>query len=42
VLHAVERLEMQRPLDTIEEEASRRDAEAVRRWYRDVFCRISA
>jgi len=41
ILHAVERLEMQRPLDTIASERERRAAESVRRWYRDVFCRES-
>lgn len=39
VLHAVERLNMQRPLDTIAESSERAQAEAVRQWYRDVFCR---
>lgn len=39
VLHAVERLELQRPLDRIAAEQERREAETVRRWYRDVFCR---
>lgn len=38
VLHSIERLEMQRPLDTIATEAQRREAEAVRSWYRTVFC----
>jgi len=38
VLYAVERLEMQRPLDTIESTAQRQEAEALRRWYRTVFC----
>ena len=38
VLYAVERLEMQRPLDTIESAAQRQEAEALRRWYRTVFC----
>lgn len=39
VLQTVERLEMQRPLRTIDPVESRREAEAVRGWYRDVFCR---
>jgi hypothetical protein len=39
VLHAVERLEMQRPLHTIEAEPERQAAEGVRRWFREVFCR---
>lgn len=38
VLHAVERLEMQRPLATIESSAQRHEAETLRRWYRTVFC----
>lgn len=41
VLHAVERLEMQRPLDTISSGQERRAAESLRRWYREVFCRES-
>lgn len=39
ILHAIERLEMQRPLHAIPDEADRRDAATVRTWYRDVFCR---
>ena len=42
ILHAVERLEMQRPLDTISCEQERRAVESLRRWYRDVFCRESS
>jgi hypothetical protein len=38
VLHAVERLEIQRPLDGIVDADQRREAAAVRNWYRDVFC----
>lgn len=38
VLHTVERLEMQRPLHTIDQEQRRHEAEVVRRWYRTVFC----
>lgn len=38
VLHALERLEIQRPLDSIADAEQRRDAAAVRQWYRDVFC----
>lgn len=38
VLHALERLEIQRPLDSIADGEQRRDAAAVRCWYRDVFC----
>lgn len=39
VLHSLERLEIQRPLNSILDEEQRREAAAVRRWYRDVFCR---
>ena len=39
VLHALERLEVQRPLDSIADADQRREAAAVRSWYRDVFCR---
>jgi len=39
VLHAVERLEIQRPLDSISDDKQRRDAAAVRQWFRGVFCR---
>ncbi|NDC53129.1 MAG: hypothetical protein EBZ74_02280 [Planctomycetia bacterium] len=39
VLHCVERLEMQRPLDTIESQDERLQAAAVRAWYRDIFCK---
>lgn len=39
VLHGVERLEMQRPLDTIVSQDDRLQASAVRAWYRDVFCK---
>jgi hypothetical protein len=38
VLHALERLELLRPLDRIADAEQRRDAAAVRQWYRDVFC----
>lgn len=39
ILHAIERLEMQRPLHGIPDEVDRREAATVRTWYRDVFCR---
>ena len=39
ILHAIERLEMQRPLQSIPDEVDRRDAATVRTWYRDVLCR---
>lgn len=39
VLHALERLEIQRPLDSIADDEQRREATAVRRWYREVFCK---
>ena len=39
VLHAVEQLEIQRPLASIQDDDQRREAAAVRNWYRDVFCR---
>lgn len=39
VLHAVERLEMQRPLNTISDVGERSAAVEVRRWYREIFCR---
>lgn len=42
VLHSVERLDMQRPLDTIQSETDRRSADAVRKWFREVFCRHSS
>lgn len=42
VLHAVERLELQRPLESIAAEQQRREAETIRRWYREVFCRHPA
>lgn len=38
VLHAIERLEIQRPLDSIADAEQRREAAAVRQWYRDFFC----
>ncbi len=38
VRHALERLEMQRPLDTIADVSQRLAADALRRWFRDVFC----
>ena len=42
VRHSLERLEMQRPLDTITDDAQRAAAEALRRWFRDVFCSRAA
>jgi hypothetical protein len=39
VLHALERLEIQRPLASIQDVGQRHEAAAVRNWYRDVFCR---
>jgi hypothetical protein len=41
ILHAVERLEMRRPLATIEPEEAQRAAGETRRWYREVFCQKS-
>ena len=38
VLFAVERLELQRPLDTISDIALRDQAARLRSWYREVFC----
>jgi hypothetical protein len=39
ILYAIERLEMQRPLDTIPEARDRHEAATVRAWFREVFCR---
>jgi hypothetical protein len=42
VLHALERLELQRPLATIPDSDQRGEAAAVRDWYRNVFCRYAS
>jgi|688.fasta_scaffold36085_7 hypothetical protein len=39
VLHAVERLEAQRPLSAIASDAERSEAATVRKWYREGLCR---
>lgn len=39
ILHSIEGVEMRRPLDSIASDAGRRDAAAVRTWYREIFCR---
>jgi hypothetical protein len=41
VLFAVERLELQRPLDTISDAILRDQAARLRSWYREVFCHSS-
>ncbi len=41
ILHALTRLELQRPLHTILTEPERQSAAEVRRWYREVLCRES-
>jgi hypothetical protein len=38
VLFALERLELQRPLDTIFDSTARDQAARLRSWYREVFC----
>jgi hypothetical protein len=38
VLHSLERLETQRPLQSIADDRQREEAATVRQWYRDVFC----
>lgn len=38
VLFAVERLDLQRPLDTISDPTLREQAGHLRKWYREIFC----
>lgn len=38
VLHSLERLETQRPLQSITDDRQREEAATVRQWYRDIFC----
>lgn len=39
IRYAVERVEMQRPLQAIAGETQRAEAATVRAWYRDQFCK---